>query len=194
MKGYLIQYFNDDGNGYAIVGAPSPKEAEQILESQSKFNTTFIITSMKLIEGCFPANTIVQEGVVNNALSAYDIAVKHGFQGSEEEWYYSLYKPAKDAATKAEKALSELSIATSDIMNAEQVIQEAVETFTTDCQPQKLTWKQFKSIAEKKLKIYLTTDTKNNVQRFYIGDTLIAKVEDSDDFKIGFPYTLPAIV
>jgi len=194
MHGYLIQYFNKYGNGYAIVGAPSPKEAEQILESQGKLSNEYTITSIKLLQGCYPINTVVQEGIINNALSAYDIAVKNGFQGSEAEWYQSLSQPARDAATRAEKALQELAIATSDIMNAEKVVQDAVQTFTVDCQPQRLTWKQFKSIKEKKMKIYLTTDTKNNVQRFYIGDTLIAQIADDGSHVIGFPYILPAIV
>lgn len=39
-----------------------------------------------------------------NGFSAYEIAVQHGFKGSEEEWLASLGQPAKDAAEKALEA------------------------------------------------------------------------------------------
>lgn len=192
MRGYLIQYFNRLGNGYAIIGAPSPKEAEQVLEGQGKLAKEYTITSIKLLEGCYPVNTIVQEGIINNALSAYDIAVRNGFKGSEAEWYHSLSQPAKDAATRVEKVLSEFDAATYDIKNTEKVVQEAIKTFTENYEPQKLTWKQYNSIKNKKWKMYFVVDTKNNVQRFYIGDTLVAQVES--DHVLGFPYSLPAII
>lgn len=39
-----------------------------------------------------------------NGFSAYEIAVQHGFKGTEEEWLASLGQPAKDAAEKALEA------------------------------------------------------------------------------------------
>lgn len=39
-----------------------------------------------------------------NGLSAYEIAVLNGFQGTEEEWLASLKQPAVDAAEEADKA------------------------------------------------------------------------------------------
>lgn len=38
-----------------------------------------------------------------NGMSAYEIAVLHGFQGTEEEWVASLKKPAEDAAEEVKE-------------------------------------------------------------------------------------------
>ena len=43
-----------------------------------------------------------------NGLSAYEIAVLHGFKGTEEEWLDSLRQPAEDAAEEAQKTIQAL--------------------------------------------------------------------------------------
>ena len=46
--------------------------------------------------------------VPSNGLSAYEIAVLHGFKGTEEEWLDSLRQPAEDAAEEAQKTIQAL--------------------------------------------------------------------------------------
>lgn len=56
-----------------------------------------------------------------NGFSAYEIAVQHGFKGTEEEWLTSLGQPAKDAAEKAleaAKTATEAADATKDLDKA----------------------------------------------------------------------------
>lgn len=56
-----------------------------------------------------------------NGFSAYEIAVQHGFKGTEEEWLASLGQPAKDAAEKAleaAKTATEAADATKDLDKA----------------------------------------------------------------------------
>lgn len=52
-------------------------------------------------------------------LSAYQIAVQHGFEGTEEEWLESLSKDSKDAAKEAKAAASAAIQATSDLKEFE---------------------------------------------------------------------------
>ena len=56
-----------------------------------------------------------------NGFSAYEIAVQHGFKGTEEEWLASLGQPAKDAAEKAleaAKTATEAAAATKELDKA----------------------------------------------------------------------------
>ena len=46
--------------------------------------------------------------VPSNGLSAYEIAVLHGFKGTEEEWLDSLRQPAENAAEEAQKTIQAL--------------------------------------------------------------------------------------
>lgn len=70
-----------------------------------------------------------------NGLSAYEIAVAHGFVGTEEEWLDSITQPAKDAsaaalaatsaATNAEKAATAATQAAADANAAAEAANEA---------------------------------------------------------------------
>lgn len=53
-------------------------------------------------------------------LSAYEIALKKGFKGSEEEWLQSLRQPATDAADNANQIMAEFQQKETAIIEAEQ--------------------------------------------------------------------------
>ena len=76
-------------------------------------------------------NEYVDTGIFAKGLSAYELAVKHGFNGTEEEWIASLSKASEDAAVialaaadKANMAADRCDIATE---NAERATEEAHE-------------------------------------------------------------------
>ena len=60
-------------------------------------------------------------------LSAYQIAVQHGFEGTEEEWLESLSKDSKDAAKEAKAAASAAIQATSDLREFEGEARQSEE-------------------------------------------------------------------
>ena len=57
--------------------------------------------------------------------SAYEVAVKHGFVGTEEEWVQSLKQPALDAAAEALDAAAEALDAKAQVEATEQAVKEA---------------------------------------------------------------------
>lgn len=57
-------------------------------------------------------NKYVDTGIMAKGLTAYEIAVKYGFKGTEEEWIQSLKQPALDAAAKALEAADNANEAT----------------------------------------------------------------------------------
>ena len=59
-----------------------------------------------------------------NGLSAYEMAVLHGFEGTEEEWLKSIVQPSLDAAAAAGKATNAANDAAK---SAGEVTQKAVE-------------------------------------------------------------------
>lgn len=96
MKTYLIIYFNKNEtfSGYAFVVASNPREADTILTTQGRYiQEGYKIISTKCIGEnceCPSMNRILYEGVSPDGLSAYQIALKYGFQGTEQEWVNSL--------------------------------------------------------------------------------------------------------
>lgn len=56
----------------------------------------------------FKGIVVEEELTIYRGYSAYQIAVKNGFVGTEEEWLESLKQPAKDAATEAENKVNAL--------------------------------------------------------------------------------------
>lgn len=74
-------------------------------------------------------NKYVDTGIRAKGLTAYEIAVNHGFVGTEEEWVESLKKPALDAAAVALEAADKANQATEDAKlatdNAEIATDEA---------------------------------------------------------------------
>lgn len=63
-------------------------------------------------------NKYVNTGIMAKGLSAYEIAVKHGFKGTEEEWLQSIKQPALDAAVTALEAAKKANDATEDAKEA----------------------------------------------------------------------------
>lgn len=59
-------------------------------------------------DGVLPLDITSEIIVPSNGLSAYEIAVLHGFKGTEEEWLDSLRQPAEDAAEEAQKTIQAL--------------------------------------------------------------------------------------
>ena len=81
-------------------------------------------------DGVLPLDITSEIIVPSNGLSAYEIAVLHGFKGTEEEWLDSLRQPAVDAAGEAEKTVQELVEASSKATEAANAAAEAAEKAT----------------------------------------------------------------
>lgn len=69
----------------------------------------------------------VDTGIVAKGLTAYEIAKRHGFVGTEEEWLASLMKPAEDAAIvalqaadKANASVVKVDVALNEIGDAKE--------------------------------------------------------------------------
>lgn len=60
-------------------------------------------------------------------LSAYQIAVQHGFEGTEEEWLESLSKDSKDAAKEANKKATLAQTAADNANKAAETANQAIE-------------------------------------------------------------------
>lgn len=71
-----------------------------------------------------PINKVyVDTGIEARGLSAYDIAVKLGFEGSEQDWIDSLSKASEDAANKANEAADKANQAIEEI---EGIVDDAI--------------------------------------------------------------------
>ncbi|MBQ9391955.1 MAG: collagen-like protein [Lachnospiraceae bacterium] len=90
MKVYNIQFIYKEGNGWAIINANSPAQAEQVFKVQTKFEKP-IITSIKEFNYFGNEMQLVFEGVVSSlAANPYDLAVQNGFTGSVDDFVNSL--------------------------------------------------------------------------------------------------------
>lgn len=73
-----------------------------------------------------PINKVyVDTGIEARGLSAYDIAVKLGFKGSEQDWIDSLSKASEDAAAEALDAAAEALDAKAQVEATEKAVKEA---------------------------------------------------------------------
>ena len=73
-----------------------------------------------------PINKVyVDTGIEARGLSAYDIAVKLGFEGSEQDWIDSLSKASEDAAVAALDAAAEALEAKAQVEATEKAVKEA---------------------------------------------------------------------
>lgn len=107
-------------------------------------------------------------------LSAYQIAVQHGFEGTEEEWLESLSKDSKDAAKEAKAAAEAANQATSDLREFEREARQSEELR----QSQEAIREQQEEAREQKTNqiISETTNVKNETDQVR-QDTLTAKNE-----------------
>lgn len=80
-----------------------PDDAKVYLKTQSGWKFIVDLSGMQGIQGW----------------SAYEVAVKHGFVGTEEEWVQSLKQPALDAAAKALEAKAQVEATEQAVKEAE---------------------------------------------------------------------------
>lgn len=97
LKEYLVRYRIDREAtfGIAVVVASSPQNAISILESQGSYNGAgykYQITEVVLINDTdeYSTSSILEEISTSAGYSAYEVAKKYGYTGSEEEWLTSL--------------------------------------------------------------------------------------------------------
>ena len=86
-----------------------PDDAKVYLKTQEGWKFIVDLSGMQGIQGW----------------SAYEVAVKHGFVGTEEEWVQSLKQPALDAAAEALEAKAEALEAKAQVEATEQAVKEA---------------------------------------------------------------------
>lgn len=78
-------------------------------------------------DGMLPLDITSEIIVPANGLSAYEIAVLHGFKGTEEEWLDSLKQPAEDAAEEAQETIKTLAEASNKATEAANVAAAAAD-------------------------------------------------------------------
>lgn len=94
LKTYILQYIYKTGNGYALVNANSPNQAESIFLTQTKYRDKYQdlkVISIQESRWLGQETQLVEEGSVNTSgKNAYDLAVLSGFKGTYEEFMKSL--------------------------------------------------------------------------------------------------------
>lgn len=91
---------------YVIINAndvEDPDDAKVYLKTQNGWKFIVDLSGMQGIQGW----------------SAYEVAVKHGFVGTEEEWVQSLKQPALDAAAEALEAKAQVEATEQAVKEAE---------------------------------------------------------------------------
>ena len=87
------------------------------------------------VNECDPQSVVRWESMCSrvgiDGLSAYELAVNAGFEGSLEEWLQSLSQPAEDAAQTAQTAAEHAETASDAATNAAEVARTAAQTATT---------------------------------------------------------------
>lgn len=86
-----------------------PDDAKVYLKTQNGWKFIVDLSGMQGIQGW----------------SAYEVAVQHGFVGTEEEWVQSLKQPALDAAAEALDAAAEALEAKAQVEATEKAVKEA---------------------------------------------------------------------
>lgn len=97
LKEYLVRYNINkrDYFGVAVVVASSMQNAIDVLKAQGAYNGTpnsYLILEVALINDTnqYNAACILEEIFTTNGDSAYELAVKHGYKGTETQWLESL--------------------------------------------------------------------------------------------------------
>ena len=103
LRTYILQFLYKDGNGWAIVNARTPQQAENIFKIQTKFNKPKV-TSIKESKWYGENMQLVYEGTtITGNLSPYDLAVMEGYVGSLDEWLKTLKGEKGDPGEKGDK-------------------------------------------------------------------------------------------
>lgn len=87
---YIANIIHPNGNGYCIVSADNPKQAESIIRAQSRYHDARIADFKKLCWQDTDTHIIYEGAITTLGKNAYDLAVKHGFRGTVEDWLKSL--------------------------------------------------------------------------------------------------------
>ena len=97
LKTYALQFVHKHGNGYALVNAHSPNQAEAIFKTQTKYDDVSEVTQIRELRWCGQEMQSVTEGrIVTYGKSLYDLAVYNGFEGTLEEFMESMKGPKGD--------------------------------------------------------------------------------------------------
>ena len=89
MKTYILQFKYKEGNGWAIINAHSPNQAEQVFYTQTKFDTPNVI-SIQESNYYGEEMQLVYEGSVSTLnANLYSLAVLDGFEGSLDDFIQS---------------------------------------------------------------------------------------------------------
>lgn len=108
-----------------------PDDAKVYLKTQEGWKFIVDLSGMQGIQGW----------------SAYEVAVKHGFVGTEEEWVQSLKQPALDAAAEALDAAAEALDAAAEALDAKAQV-EATEKAVKEAEALRVTAEQGRVNAE----------------------------------------------
>lgn len=111
-------YIGSNGNWYVDnrdTGIPASGKNPYIGDN----NNWFVYDSVK--------RNYIDTGIIAKGLSAYEIAVKNGFVGTESDWLQFLRQPALDAAEEAMYALDLVNQAIVRVDKAVEDAEEAIE-------------------------------------------------------------------
>lgn len=110
LKEYLVRYNINkrDYFGVAVVVASSMQNAIEILKAQGAYNGTpnaYLILEVALINDTnqYNAACVLEEIFTTNGDSAYELAVKHGYKGTETQWLESLKGEKGEKGDKGDK-------------------------------------------------------------------------------------------
>ena len=96
LKTYALQFINKYGNGYAIVNAHSPNQAESVLKAQTRYQISEV-TQIQELRWFGQEMQLITEGrVVTYGKSVYDMAIYEGYKGTFEEFMESMRGPKGD--------------------------------------------------------------------------------------------------
>lgn len=116
-KGRIIKVYNSDIEKWIVLFDVSKDDAETPYIGENDHWFTYD-----------PINKVyVDTGIEARGLSAYDIAVKLGFEGSEQDWIDSLSKASEDAAIAALEAATKANEAADKANQAVEEIEGIVD-------------------------------------------------------------------
>ena len=94
IKTYILQYIHSDGNGYALVNANSPSQAESIFFKQTKHRDEYRdikVVSIQESKWVGQETQLIDEGSVSTyGKSVYDMALLNGFKGTLDDFINSI--------------------------------------------------------------------------------------------------------